>query len=133
MENKNPKINENVRQFMLYLIVGGGATLVEWVLFHFLNGRFKIHYMISTSIAFAISTFANWAFGRLLMFQANQSVFKELVKIYLTAIAGLLMNLVIMWLAIEQFGIDEMLSKIIATGIVFFWNFLIRKFLIYKV
>lgn len=133
MEIKNSKINENVKQFILYLIVGGGATLVEWVLFHFLNGRFRIHYMIATSIAFAVSTFANWAFGRLIMFQANQNVFKELVKIYLTAIAGLLMNLVIMWLAIEQFGIDEMISKIIATGIVFFWNFLIRKFLIYKV
>lgn len=133
MENKKQKINENIRQFILYLIVGGGATLVEWVLFHFLNGRFKIHYMIATSIAFAVSTFANWAFGRLIMFQAGQNVFKELVKIYLTAVAGLLMNLAIMWLAIEQFHIDEMLSKIIATGIVFFWNFLIRKFLIYKV
>jgi len=42
------------------------------------------------------------------------------------------MNLAIMWIAVEQFGVQEMIAKIIATGIVFFWNFFVRKLLIYK-
>ena len=39
----------------------------------------------------------------------------------------------IMFSTVEKIGLAEMLSKIIATGIVFAWNFLIRKLVIYKV
>lgn len=132
---ENGKINESIKQFMLYLIVGGGATIVEWIAFYlfFYNGFVKIHYMVSTSLAFILSTYANWALGRLIMFKASQNTWKEIAKIYLTSIAGLLMNLIIMWIAVRKMGCNEMLAKIVATGIVFFWNFLIRKFLIYKI
>ena len=63
---------------------------------------------------------------------SQQSLFKELVKIYLTSIIGLGLNLVIMFLNIEWIGISEMISKIFATGIVFLFNFFVRKLLIYK-
>ncbi len=127
------KIKEDFRQLVLYVIVGGLATVVEWAAFYIFNDVLSINYMIATALAFILSTFANWAFGKLILFKEKQNVFKELAKIYLTSIAGLLMNLLIMWVAVDLIGINEMVSKILATGIVFFWNFFIRKFLIYKV
>ena len=42
------------------------------------------------------------------------------------------LNLLIMYLAVERFGVTEMCSKMIGTGVVFIWNFLIRKLVIYK-
>ena len=92
-----------------------------------------MHYTLATALAFVVSTFANWLAGRLLVFKkSDQSLLAELAQIYGTSIVGLLMNLGIMWVAVEQFGVQEMIAKIIATGIVFFWNFFIRKLLIYK-
>ena len=129
---ENSRVKENVRQFVLYLVVGGIATVVEWILFYILNGVGHIHYMGSTAIAFIVSTFANWMCGRILLFQKTKNIWKELLEIYVTSIAGLFMNLLIMWLAVETFGIHEMISKMAATGIVFMWNFLVRKFVIYK-
>ncbi len=126
-------ISKNAKQFILYLIVGGIATVVEWIAFYMLDSIASINYAISTTIAFIISTFANWAAGRLLMFKGDGKIVAELIKIYLTSIAGLIMNLVIMWIAIEFIGIPNFISKVIATGIVFFWNFIIRKLFIYKV
>lgn len=131
MENSNVK--ENLRQFVLYLVVGGIATVVEWSFFYLLNGAGRIHYMGATAIAFIVSTFANWVCGRIFLFGKRQNIWKELLKIYATSLAGLLMNLFIMWLAVEKFGIHEMISKMAATGIVFMWNFLIRKLVIYKI
>ena len=127
------KLKENLKQLALYVIVGGLATVVEWAAFYIFNEMCAINYMIATALAFIISTFANWAFGKIILFKEKQNVLKELAKIYLTSIAGLLMNLLIMWIAVNLIGINEMISKIIATGIVFLWNFFIRKFLIYKV
>ncbi|MCI8308247.1 MAG: GtrA family protein [Lachnospiraceae bacterium] len=124
---------KNIKQFVLYLLVGAGATAAEWVVFYLLEERLHIYYMTATGIAFVLSTFVNWALGRIIMFQSNQGIWKELAKIYLTSIAGFLMNLLIMWIAIQQLESDEMIAKMAATGIVFFWNFIIRKLVIYKI
>ncbi len=122
----------NVKQLVLYLIVGGIATVVEWVLFYLLNTPLKVNYLLATALAFIVSTFANWLAGRLIMFKPVGKLWPELLKIYLTSIAGLLMNLVIMWIAVDVLGIAEFASKMIATALVFSWNFLIRKLIIYK-
>lgn len=128
------EIKQTTIQFFLYLVVGALATVVEWGAFYLFDVIFGIHYTFSTTLAFAVSTFSNWGFGKLILFrQKSQNVAGEIFKIYLISIIGLLMNIAIMFVAIEKIGISDMLSKIIATGIVFVWNFLIRKFWIYKV
>ena len=128
------KLKETSIQFFIYFIVGGLATIVEWSAFYVLNSIFNIHYAFATTLAFILSTAANWLFGRLILFRdSKQNTAKELVKIYMVSIIGLLMNIAIMFVAIEKLGIQDMISKIIATGIVFIWNFLIRKLVIYKI
>lgn len=132
MKSQKKEMHKTANQLFLYLIVGGGAALVEWLLFYICTKYFDINYITATSLAFVFSTFANWVFGRLLLFKTSQNIGKELAKIYLTSITGLLMNILIMWVAIDGLGLDQMVSKVLATGIVFFWNFYVRKFIIYK-
>ncbi len=122
-------------QLALYLVVGGGATLVEWSCFWALNAAAGLHYAWATSLAFAVSTFANWALGRMLLFRGGngKGTLHELSCIYAVSIAGLLANLALMWLAIDVVGVPNMAAKIFATGVVFFGNFLVRKIFIYKI
>lgn len=120
-----------MKQFFLYIIVGGIATIAEWICFFFFDKI--IHYFWATSLAFVFSTFVNWSVGRLILFKGKvNSLIKELMQIYSTSIIGLVLNLIIMYLVVEWIGLSEMKAKIIGTGIVFFWNFLIRKLVIYK-
>lgn len=122
----------NIKEFLLYLVVGGIATVTEWVLF-FIMDKCYIHYAIATIIAYLLSTLVNWWAGRLLVFKESYGSFlKEILSIYVASIVGLLLNLVIMWLAVDIANMNEMISKILATAIVFFYNFLVRKLLIYK-
>ncbi|MDO4987847.1 MAG: GtrA family protein [Synergistes sp.] len=127
------KQGNTVKQFSQYLIVGGIATVVEWACFYILNSLCALHYMPSTALAFIISTFSNWLAGKLIMFKERKAIIPELIKIYLTSIAGLVFNIIIMWVVVEKVGMIEMHGKIIATGIVFLWNFFVRKLLIYKI
>ncbi|MBQ3670128.1 MAG: GtrA family protein [Treponema sp.] len=128
------KLKQTSIQIFLYLIVGGLATLVEWGAFYALNTVCALHYAPATALAFILSTAANWLFGRLILFHASkQNTAGELLKIYAVSIVGLLLNIAIMAVAVEKFAISEMISKILATGIVFGWNFLIRKLVIYKI
>ena len=129
-----------VRQFVSYFFVGGAAAVVEWVLFALFANAFNIHYIPATCLAFVFSTATNWILGRLWTFRDNKSYenkkIKEIFLVFAVSAIGLLFNMGLMYLFVTVFGLNsavlKTISKIAATGIVFFWNFLIRKFAIYK-
>ncbi|MGI6205614.1 MAG: GtrA family protein [Anaerovoracaceae bacterium] len=134
---KQKPISQILSQFkkpLSYVIVGGGATVVEWGFYYFFSNILSIQYLISTVLAIIISTFSNWAFGRLLTFRnaEKQPVLKEIAKIYAISIVGLLMNMFLMWLLHGQLGLWDMAAKVIATGIVFVYNYLIRVLAVYR-
>ena len=47
-------------------------------------------------------------------------------------IVGLVLNDVILWALTSHLGIYYVLSKLVATAVVFFWNFGARKILVFK-
>ena len=131
---------DNIKQFISYFFVGGVAAIVEWVMFFVFANVLNVHYFVSTVIAFIFSTTANWILGRITTFKDNTSYkdkkAKEAVLIFAVSAIGLVFNLILMYLFVTVFGfngkIGSTCSKIAATGIVFIWNFLIRKMVIYK-
>lgn len=130
----------NIKQFISYFFVGGVAAVVEWVMFFLFANVLQIHYFVSTVLAFVFSTSANWILGRITTFKDNVSYkdkkAKEVVLVFAVSAIGLLFNLVLMYLFVTVMGFDSSVgktfSKVAATGIVFIWNFLIRKLVIYK-
>ena len=130
----------NIKQFISYFFVGGVAAIVEWVMFFIFAKVLQINYFVSTVIAFIFSTTANWILGRITTFKDNNTYkdkkAKEAFLVFIVSAIGLLFNLILMYLFVTVMGFDsslgKTLSKIAATGIVFIWNFLIRKLVIYK-
>lgn len=130
----------NIKQFISYFFVGGVAAIVEWVMFFIFANVLQINYFVSTVIAFIFSTTANWILGRITTFKDNNTYkdkkAKEAFFVFIVSAIGLLFNLILMYLFVTVMGFDsslgKTLSKIAATGIVFIWNFLIRKLVIYK-
>ena len=127
-------------QFISYFCVGGLAAIVEWVMFFLFSSVFKIEYLIATILAFIFSTTANWLLGKLMTFKDSKKhegrAAKEGLLIFAVSGIGLLFNLLLMYIFVDVIGLNTDLlmtaSKIMATGIVFIWNFLIRKFWVYK-
>lgn len=130
----------NIKQFISYFFVGGVAAILEWVMFFIFANVLQINYFVSTVIAFIFSTTANWILGRITTFKDNNTYkdkkAKEAFLVFVVSAIGLLFNLILMYLFVTVMGFDsslgKTLSKIAATGIVFIWNFLIRKLVIYK-
>ena len=130
----------NIKQFISYFFVGGVAAIVEWVMFFIFANVLQINYFVSTVIAFIFSTTANWILGRITTFKDNNTYkdkkAKEAFLVFIVSAIGLLFNLILRYLFVTVMGFDsslgKTLSKIAATGIVFIWNFLIRKLVIYK-
>ena len=122
----------NIKDFLLYLVVGLGATVSEWIIFYFLL-KIHFHYALATVLAYLLSTLVNWGMGRALVFRDSKIPFlRDIISIYTASIMGMLLNLLIMWLTVGCFEMDKMLAKITATAIVFIYNFLVRKVIIYR-
>lgn len=131
---------DNIKQFISYFFVGGCAAIVEWVMFFLFDTVVGIPYLIATILAFLVSTTANWLIGRATTFKENDTYKDkrgaEAVLVFGVSAMGLVFNLLLMYLFVNVMGLNTSLlktgSKIMATGIVFIWNFLVRKLVIYK-
>ena len=137
------KMNDNlvklVKQFISYFFVGGMAAIVEWVMFFVFSSLLSVDYMYATVLAFIFSTTANWILGRLLTFKQSSYEDKrimELILVFAVSLVGLLFNMLLMYLFVTILGMNtdmlKVFAKILATGIVFIWNFLGRKIFVYK-
>ena len=136
MKNDMPKNNDtkkfSLRRVALYSVSGISATAVEWVLFYVRNSILGLHYEIATVVAMLCSTLTGWAVGRALLFKATGHPVKEISLIYITSIIGILGNMLLMWILTSILSFSPMISKMISTVLVFFWNYLVREFFIYR-
>lgn len=132
--------SNTVRQFLSYFCVGGASAIVEWIMFILFANVLKINYLLATCLAFVFSTTTNWLLGRSWTFRSSKRYIGrgivEIVLIFLVSGIGLIFNLGLMYLFVSVLRMDtpvlKAISKIISTGIVFIWNFLIRKLVIYR-
>ena len=129
-----------IRQFISYFFVGGIAAIVEWLIFAFLSNVIRVDYILSTMIAFLVATAVNYILGKLWTFRKSKLYInkqkKEIIFVFGASGVGLLINICLMYILVSFLGLNtnilKLFSKILATGIVFFWNFFVRKFVIYR-
>lgn len=125
-------------QLFRYSFVGGFSFLGDGIVL-FLLEKVGLHYTFAAALSFIVGLMINFLLSKALVFknqESNKSMkaqyFKEFVVYGIIGIVGLVLTELIMLLLIEIFNIYFMLSKIVAAIIVLMWNFLARKFILYK-
>lgn len=120
-------------QFLLYLILGGILTLFEWVGFYALTFICKIHYLISSITMFIIiSALGIIVYKKAIFGDSHLNAKREIIAIYIINIFGIALNSIILWICVEFVNANAMVGKIIASFLVAFYSFFMRKKFIYK-
>ena len=121
-------------QLIRYGFVGGVAFLMDYSTLILLTEVFGLHYLLSATIAFTLGLITNyflsvsWVFNK----RAVSDWRTEFLIFAIIGIIGLGLNNFIMYLCTDKAMIHYSVSKIIATVIVFFRNFLARKAILFK-
>jgi putative flippase GtrA len=116
-----------------YGIVGGVAALVEWAVFWVCNNAIGLYYILSTCIAFVVATLVNFLLASKFVFKSSgYSRINEVFLVYLFSAVGLGLNILLMKLFVDFLSFWPLGSKILSTGIVFLWNYSIRRFVVYR-
>lgn len=121
--------NKTSIQLLRYSFVGGIAYGVDFSSLFFLTEVIKIHYLISAAIAFTLGLLTNYSLSIIWVFPQRTLNNKriEFLIFSIIGLVGLGLNEGIIWFFTEMIHFHYLLSKILSTVVVFSWNFLARK------
>ncbi len=116
-----------------YFVVGGFCALIDWGFFALFLYVFGLHYLLAGVISFILATGANYVLSVRFVFGAGQRKRAERIAlVYIVSLGGIAFNLGMLTIGIDILHTHEMVSKILATGMAFGWNFLARYYFVFK-
>ncbi len=128
------KTDNTIIQLFRYTFVGGIAFIVDFSTLYLLTEFVGLHYLHSAAIAFILGLIINYILSILWVFKSrviNKKLF-EFIIFAIIGIVGLGLNELIIWFSTEKINLYYLHSKLMSTAIVYFWNFLARKYILYK-
>ena len=122
------------KQFIRYAVVAIAAFVVDFGLLFLLTRYFHIFYLFSATFSFLISSIVSYQLSTSWVFlkRSNLPIMVEIIIFFIITLIALGLNDLILWFVTEKLGLFYLLSKIIASMLVFFWSFFSRRYLFTK-
>lgn len=121
-------------QFFRYVFVGGCSFLVDAGVL-WLCVQLGMHYLFGACVGFVAGLICNFLLSRALVFRAQEARVGralEFAGYALIGLVGLGLTEALLYFFTESVLLHYMLSKVIASAVVLFWNFFARKVLLYR-
>lgn len=120
-------------QIIRYFISGGIAAVVDFGLLYLLTEFFGLYYLWSAVISFSVGLLITYLFSITWIFNQRRisNRWIELLIFSVIGVVGLLLTYLFMQYFTEVINLHYMLSKVLTTIIVFFWNFLTKRFVLF--
>lgn len=117
-----------------YFFVGGIAAAIDISIFSVAVKVLEFDWFVVALYSFVIATAVNYMLSIRYVFESGVRFKRqaEVSLVFLVSGIGLVINQSVLWLLIEAVILDEVLSKLIATGSVFLWNYTARSLFIFK-
>lgn len=113
-----------VFKLLKFGVVGISGILVDFAATWFCKEKLRFNRYISNSTGFLFAATSNYILNRSWTFQSNNTkIIKEYSSFLIISLVGLGLNNFTIYLLHEKLKLNFYFSKIIATGIVFVWNF----------
>jgi putative flippase GtrA len=121
-------------QLIKYFFVGGTAAVVDIGLFSIFASYLGWPWLPVSIVTFCIATLVNYFLSIRYVFESGSRHKKhiEIIGVFLVSGLALLVNQMVLFILIEWLGWHLIISKVLATLTVFFWNYFGRSKLIFK-
>jgi putative flippase GtrA len=121
------------RSIARYFLVGGTCAVVDIGLFMLFARFMGFPYLRVAAATFIVATLLNYFLSVRFVFVSGLRYTPrwELVMVFAVSLVGLGINQVILSLGVDRWGFDLLVSKLAATGCVFFWNYFARRLIVF--
>lgn len=119
--------------FLKYLIVGGLAFFCDFGGYYLLTRYTHVHYLLAAIISFIVGLNVNYLLAKYIFFTHSKikDVKKEYLSVVSISISSLVLKILFLWFLTDLLGMYDLLSKIVTTFFLLFYNFIIRKIFIF--
>lgn len=133
--------NSSFFEFARYVVVGGLAFVADFValiiLQEFVFKAVSYGVYISAVFAFCVGLLVNYLLSITFVFTSKSArgrgrTFGAFILFSIICVLGLVWTELGMWVGIEKCKFDYKLVKIVVSGIVLFWNYFCKKYLIFR-
>jgi len=121
---------ETIHNFIKYIIIGGSAFVIEYVLFLVL--KMFLYYIIANIIIYSIMFWAVFLANKFLNFKSRGHFAKQLSQYTILYFINLVVTNLLLYGLSEYFMVDASIGKFIVSAVACLWNFALYKFVIYK-
>jgi putative flippase GtrA len=114
--------------FLYYLCCGGMATIFDWSSFYLLNYTLKCNYITAVLISFMLGTTVNYVSNKYITFNNNYDKISLQFALFMVgSTSALVLTFIQMIILVKYLHVDCMVSRILITGIMLFYNFGFHK------
>ena len=125
----------SIKQYLQFITVGGLGVIINLTLLFMLTEFLGIFYIFSEMIAFLIATIHNYFLNKVWTFKEKfrENSVQKLIQYLTVSLFGLMINLSILFIVVEFFGIWYIISELFGTGASSFLNFYGNKYWTFKI
>lgn len=110
-------------QVLVFALVGIASTGVSFMTLIGFVEVLQVNAVIASVFGYAAGMVINYILNYRVTFTSIQSHLTAIPKYFSVVLSGWLLNTLIMYLAIEKFGLHYLLSQVLAVGMVMFFSF----------
>jgi len=113
--------------FFRFLVVGGAATVVHYVVFMLLVHFSVAGIVFASSLGFAVSALLNYFLNRRFTFSSVVPHRLALPKFTIVALSGLFINGSLLYMVNSWFGVNYLIAQGVATILTIGWSYTLNR------
>jgi putative flippase GtrA len=114
-----------------YALVAAVGLIVDIGGLVLLKEVFGFNYLVAATISFCAAVLVNYVLSSLWIFESKRAKVVEFGMFLIVGVVGLGLNDLVLWLLTSKAGVYYLEAKLVATALVFFWNFFGRRALLF--
>ena len=95
-------------------IIGISNTLINWIIFFLLN-LVEVNYILANIIAYSLATINSYIWNSKWVFKYNNEKLVSSLKFIIVNLVGLILNTIILFILVDMFNINKIISLVMAT------------------
>lgn len=127
------KTYDKFRNLILYGVIGCFTSSLDFIVFTVLSKTMGIYYLIANCVSVLVGITTSFVLNRAYNFKVKDKTKLRFVIFLAVGLCGLCFSNLILWVGIERLHGDKLLVKLSSIVLVVFFQFLLNKFVTFRV
>ena len=123
---------QKFNHLILYGIIGSFSSGLDFVIYTALVQVFGVHYIVANCISVVAGISTSFILNRNYNFKVKDNTGRRFGIFLCVGFTGLLMSNLILYMCINTFAMNKIVSKLLSIVLVVFFQFLVNKYFTFK-